>query len=145
MTDFQIKLQSQSTRCEICHQADFFDPENNCCLRCKNIPLDEKENKSARQKKRVYQNKNSKHPYTDTYIIEMYIRYFLYVGLFIGAVSGVVYFINERERVVNWFLGIIVLACFHASVLGIFLAAVGFILGAAHYFINKFRFEYKRD
>lgn len=34
MSTFQVKAQSLPRRCEICHQADCFDPVNNTCSRC---------------------------------------------------------------------------------------------------------------
>jgi hypothetical protein len=34
MTDIQIKTETMSQRCEVCHQADCFDPATNHCSRC---------------------------------------------------------------------------------------------------------------
>ncbi|HMW00497.1 MAG TPA: ankyrin repeat domain-containing protein [Acidobacteriota bacterium] len=34
MPNFQIKAEKQPTRCEICHQADQFDPKTSTCRRC---------------------------------------------------------------------------------------------------------------
>lgn len=35
---FSIVNQSAPQRCEICHQADFFNPATNYCARCHNVP-----------------------------------------------------------------------------------------------------------
>src|SRR5262249_41002544 len=37
MAELQIKTESFPQRCEICHQADFFDPHTNYCSRCAKI------------------------------------------------------------------------------------------------------------
>jgi len=34
MVEIKVKNQSNPKRCEICHQSDLFDPENNLCGRC---------------------------------------------------------------------------------------------------------------
>src|SRR5688572_30954116 len=36
---FQVLEQTQPTRCEICHQADLFDPYTASCLRCQAMIL----------------------------------------------------------------------------------------------------------
>jgi hypothetical protein len=41
MADIQIKSESLPQRCEICHQTDYYDPINNICLRCANVPIQE--------------------------------------------------------------------------------------------------------
>ena len=38
-TKFQILEQTSPTRCEICHQADLFDPLTASCLRCQALIL----------------------------------------------------------------------------------------------------------
>lgn len=37
--EMKVKQQRLPVRCEICHQADFFDPINNSCSRCQNLSL----------------------------------------------------------------------------------------------------------
>ncbi|MBX7222196.1 MAG: hypothetical protein K1Y36_19765 [Blastocatellia bacterium] len=37
-SDFQIRNEKLPERCEICHQADQFDPQTGVCLRCQNLP-----------------------------------------------------------------------------------------------------------
>ncbi len=36
---FSIVNESAPQRCEICHQADFFNPATNFCARCHNVPV----------------------------------------------------------------------------------------------------------
>lgn len=38
MNNLIIKHEKLSERCEICHQADFYDAVNNHCARCANVP-----------------------------------------------------------------------------------------------------------
>ncbi|MBI4748405.1 MAG: hypothetical protein HY774_07930 [Acidobacteria bacterium] len=35
--EFVIKQETLPARCEVCHQADFFEPETNYCARCGHI------------------------------------------------------------------------------------------------------------
>ena len=37
MEKLEIKKEALPQRCEICHKTDYFDPQNNYCLRCKDI------------------------------------------------------------------------------------------------------------
>lgn len=37
MQEIQIKTESSPNRCEICHQADYFDPIKNFCSRCSKV------------------------------------------------------------------------------------------------------------
>jgi hypothetical protein len=37
MNRIKVNFESPSTRCEICHQADLFDPQTNCCSRCDSL------------------------------------------------------------------------------------------------------------
>jgi hypothetical protein len=39
MDELKIKAQSLPGRCEVCHQADFFDAEKNYCARCANLNI----------------------------------------------------------------------------------------------------------
>jgi hypothetical protein len=38
MAIFQVKTESPAVRCEICHQADLFNPATGQCIRCTHIP-----------------------------------------------------------------------------------------------------------
>src|SRR5215813_2752704 len=42
MAELQIKTESLPQRCEICHQADYFNPKTNYCSRCASITAPEK-------------------------------------------------------------------------------------------------------
>jgi hypothetical protein len=42
MPKIKVKAESFATRCEICHQADLYDPELNQCQRCIGIEIIEK-------------------------------------------------------------------------------------------------------
>ena len=37
MPELAVKQESLPKRCEICHQSDLFDPQENHCLRCANV------------------------------------------------------------------------------------------------------------
>ncbi len=37
MATFEVKTQSLAVRCEICHQADLFEPATGVCLRCRGV------------------------------------------------------------------------------------------------------------
>jgi hypothetical protein len=39
MKEITVRKESKPTRCEICHQADLFDPITNICQRCENLAL----------------------------------------------------------------------------------------------------------
>ena len=45
MNKLIIKNESLSLRCEICHKDDLFDSENNICLRCNGIIINDIINK----------------------------------------------------------------------------------------------------
>jgi hypothetical protein len=38
MKELQIRAEHQPSRCEVCHQADCFDAEQNFCSRCHDLP-----------------------------------------------------------------------------------------------------------
>lgn len=42
MLIIKVKTESLPTRCEICHQSDLFDANNNFCDRCNTISIDTK-------------------------------------------------------------------------------------------------------
>ncbi|MEW6733309.1 MAG: hypothetical protein AB1489_18420 [Acidobacteriota bacterium] len=45
MTKLEIKTESLPKRCEICHQADQFDPQKNVCIRCAKLNTEQLRNK----------------------------------------------------------------------------------------------------
>ena len=57
MKEFKLKTESQSKRCEICHQSDCFDSFLKLCTRCNNI-IDEIEKNNDKLKKIYYQREN---------------------------------------------------------------------------------------
>ncbi|MBX7220614.1 MAG: ankyrin repeat domain-containing protein [Blastocatellia bacterium] len=54
MPEFQIRTETLPARCEICHQADAFDPETNRCQRCQTVA--EQHNSRLRFPARTIQN-----------------------------------------------------------------------------------------
>ena len=48
MKEFKISSEFLSSRCEICHQSDVFDPINNCCSRCEKIEVLQSKNISSK-------------------------------------------------------------------------------------------------
>src|SRR5689334_5469458 len=91
MSELQLKAESFPVRCEICHQADRFDPETNSCLRCDayNLP-----NKVATK------NHNYSIPRAlFTAATETILGGF--AGFFVGATAGIIIFnfIEEMLRI----------------------------------------------
>lgn len=48
MKELKINSEFLPDRCEICHQADVFDPVNNCCSRCEKIEIQQSKNASPK-------------------------------------------------------------------------------------------------
>ena len=85
MGDVLLKSESLPTRCDICHQSDLFDANNNYCSRCSMIKITAKELS-------IINNSNGKSRKRE--IIENTIKGAIVVGTIFGAIVGMLVSIN---------------------------------------------------
>jgi len=110
MSELQLKAESFPVRCEICHQADRFDPETNSCLRCDayNLPI----NSISKN----YNFSTVRAIFTATY--ETVLGGF--AGTFVGATAGII-ILNFLEEMLGINLRINELQILPAALIGFFL------------------------
>jgi hypothetical protein len=81
MANLKVKSESMPARCEVCHQTDMFDSENNYCARCEAVPVDQPEQIEI-EELRKYIDKKIK-PWLDNPWVDNLPRIVAYSSLFL--------------------------------------------------------------